>query len=132
MTSVYLASYYTHISCVAISGSFFFLRGIWMLQENELLNHRLVRIVPHIIDTLLLMSAISLATQVYQYPFFDDWLTVKFTALIGYILLGIFALRAGRSKVWRATFFVAALATFGFIISVALSRNPAGFFSQFL
>lgn len=129
--SIYPIIYYTHVSCVVLSGSFFFLRGIWMLQESELLNLKLVRILPHFIDTLLLASAFSLTFQIYQYPFVDHWLTVKFLALIVYILLGMFSLRRGRSKMQRTAFFVAAMATFAFIISVALSRNPAGVFAYF-
>lgn len=132
MINVYLVSYYTHVFCVVLSGSVFFLRGIWMLQENELLNHKLVRTLPHFIDTALLLSAISLTIQIHQYPFADSWLTVKFVTLIAYISLGMFALRRGRSKAQRTAFFIAALAAFGFIISVALSRNPAGAFENFL
>ena len=98
-----------------------------MMQENELLNHRLVRILPHFIDSLLLVSAFVLAFQVNQYPFVDRWLTIKFVALILYILLGMFSLRRGKSKVQRTVFFVAAMTTFGFIITVALTRNPVGF-----
>lgn len=103
-----------------------------MMQENELLNHKLVRILPHFIDTLLLASAFALAFQVYQYPFVDNWLTVKFVALFVYILLGMFSLRRGKSKILRTAFFIAAMTIFGFIISVALSRNPAGLFAYFL
>jgi uncharacterized membrane protein SirB2 len=130
--SVYLIVYYTHVSCVSLSGSLFFLRGVWMMQENELLNHRLVRILPHFIDSLLLASAFVLAFQVNQYPFVDGWVTVKFVALILYILLGMFSLRRGKSKSQRTVFFIAAMTTFGFIISVALTRNPVGFLAYFL
>ncbi len=132
MISVYLITYYTHVACVVLSGSIFFLRGVWMMQESELLNHKLVMILPHFIDTLLLASAFALAFQVYQYPFVDSWLTVKFVALFVYILLGMFSLRRGKSNIQRTVFFIAAMTTFGFIISVALSRNPAGFFAFFL
>jgi uncharacterized membrane protein SirB2 len=117
---------------VILSGSIFFLRGVWMMQESELLNHKLVMILPHFIDTLLLASAFALAFQVYQYPFVDSWLTVKFVALFVYILLGMFSLRRGKSNIQRTVFFIAAMTTFGFIISVALSRNPAGFFAFIL
>ena len=132
MISIYLITYYTHVSCVVLSGSIFFLRGVWMMRENELLNHKLVRILPHFIDTLLLASAFALAFQVYQYPFVDSWLTVKFVALFVYIWLGMFSLRRGKSQFQRTAFLIAAMTTFGFIISVAFSRNPAGFFTFFL
>ncbi len=130
--SLYASLFYLHVSTVILSGSFFLVRGIWMIQESPLLTTRLVRIAPHIIDTLLLSAAIGLAVITRQYPFVADWLTVKLVALFAYIVLGIFALRRGRNRSQRLGFLIAALATFGFMVSVALTREPAGFLAALL
>ena len=127
--SLYLASYYTHVICISLSGGFFFIRGMWMMFESPRLNLKWVKILPHVIDTLLLGSAISLTIQIQQYPFVQNWLTVKVFALIMYILLGMIALRRGRTKTQRVVFFTLAMATFGFIVSVALSHQAYGIFS---
>jgi len=127
--SLYLLSYYIHVSCICLSGSFFFIRGIWMLLESELLDLKWVKILPHVIDTLLLVSAISLTIQIQQFPFVENWLTVKVIALIMYILFGIVALRRGRTKVQRVVFFILAMLTFGFMVTVALGHNPLGIFA---
>ena len=127
--TTYLASYYTHITCVMLSGSLFALRGFWMITGSELLEHRLVRILPHIIDTLLLTAAISLMVVLHQNPIANTWLTVKVVALLVYIVLGMFALRRGRTPQTRIICFALALMTFGFMVSVALTRHPAGVFS---
>ena len=100
-----------------------------MLADNGLLQTKVVRILPHIIDTLLLASAISLTLQIQQYPIIHDWLTVKLIALVVYVLLGIFALRKGKTRSHRFAFYTAALLTYGFMISVALTKHPAGIFS---
>jgi uncharacterized membrane protein SirB2 len=126
--NVYITSYYLHVSCVVLSGSFFALRGIWMLCDSDLLQHRIIRILPHIIDTLLLASAISLTLQIRQFPITNDWLTVKLVALVAYVLLGIFALRKGKTKFHRFVYFISALLTYGFIVSVALTNRPVGIF----
>lgn len=118
-----------HISSVAISGAFFLLRGIWMMQESGLLQAKLVRISPHIIDTVLLVSAIALAVMSQQYPIAESWLTVKVVLLFAYIGLGVFALRRGKTLSQRIVFFALALLTFAYMVSVALTRNPAGPFS---
>ena len=124
---IYLALKHLHVSCVALSGAGFFLRGVWMLRNSPLLQRRWVTIVPHVVDTLLLGSAISMAVISAQYPFALDWLTAKFFGLLAYILCGAMALKRGRSKAQRAFFFVCALAVFAYIVSVALTRNPQGF-----
>jgi uncharacterized membrane protein SirB2 len=127
--NAYLIAYYTHIVTVCLSGSFFLLRGIWMLQESELLQKKLVRIAPHIIDTVLLLAAIVLVVLSEQYPITHPWLTVKVLALVAYIVLGVFALKRGKTKTARVIYLIAAITTFGFMVSVALTRNALGFLS---
>ena len=119
----YLAIKHLHMTCAALSGSFFFIRGIWMLLDSPQLQRRWVKIAPHIIDTLLLVSALTMAVWSGQYPFAQNWLTAKLLALIAYILLGTVALKRGKTKPVRAVAFVAALAVFGYIIKVALTRQ---------
>ena len=118
-----------HLSCVVLSVSGFVLRGIWMLSDSPLLARRPVRIVPHVVDTLLLGSAIALAVISAQYPFVQSWLTAKVVGLVLYVLLGTMALKRGRTKASRAVCFVLALLVFAWIVSVALTRSPYGVFS---
>lgn len=54
-----------HITCVTLSGTFFLVRGLWMLLESPMLQHAFVRIAPHVIDTVLLGSAIVLTTMIH-------------------------------------------------------------------
>lgn len=94
-----------------------------MLQDSSLLNAKPVKILPHIVDTVLLLSAFTLAYLIGQAPFADSWLTAKLLALVAYIVLGVFALRRGKTKVIRSAAFVAALLTFFYIVGVAFSRS---------
>jgi uncharacterized membrane protein SirB2 len=126
---LYLALKNLHVLCVIVSGSGFFMRGLWMLCDSPRLNLRWVRVVPHLVDTLLLGSAIAMAVIGAQYPFAQDWLTAKLIGLLVYILCGMMALRRGRSKATRAIYFAAALLAFAYIVSVALARSPLGVFS---
>ena len=119
----YLAIKHLHMTCAALSGFFFFVRGIWMLLESPKLQQRWVKIAPHIIDTILLASALTMAVWSSQYPFAQNWLTAKLFALIAYILLGTVALKRGKTKTVRTAAFVAALAVFGYIVKVALTRQ---------
>jgi uncharacterized membrane protein SirB2 len=113
-----------HVGAVAVSFSLFVLRGLWMLGAPHRLQTRWVRIVPHVVDTLLLASAIALAVLTVQYPFSQPWLTAKVLGLFVYILLGMVALRRGPTLGRRALAWLSALAVFAYIVVVALTRDP--------
>lgn len=123
---IYLALKHLHVSCVALSGIGFLMRGLWMLRDSPMLQRRWVKVAPHVIDTLLLGSAISMAVISAQYPFALDWLTAKLAGLLVYILCGTMAIKRGRTKGQRAVFFALAVLAFAYIVSVALTRNPLG------
>ncbi|MDH5737861.1 MAG: SirB2 family protein [Gammaproteobacteria bacterium] len=128
--TIYNFCLYIHIASVVTSISLFIVRGYWMMTENALLNRKMVKILPHVIDTLLLVSAIALTLLIDQYPFAADWLTVKFFALIVYIVLGTIALKRGKTRATRCIALAAAVLTFLFITSVAWHHQPLGIFSQ--
>lgn len=120
----YLALKHLHVTCVVLSGLGFCLRGWWMLTESPLRQHHLTRVLPHIVDTLLLGSALTMAWLSGQYPFVNGWLTAKLFGLLAYILLGMMALKRGRSMTVRRRYFGLALLAYVYIVSVALTRNP--------
>lgn len=122
--NTYLALKHLHVTCVVLSGCGFLLRGLWMLRESPLLGRRWVKVMPHVVDSTLLGSAITMAVISGQYPFVQGWLTAKFCGLLAYILCGTMALKRGRTKGVRSVFLVLALAAFTYIVSVALTRNP--------
>lgn len=120
----YLLLKTVHISCVASSYILFFLHGIWSLNGSAIMHQRWVKIVPHVVDTLLIVSAITLAISIHQYPFTDAWLTAKVIALLLYIGLGFVALKYGRGKTVRLSAWIMAQLVFTYIVLVAISHNP--------
>lgn len=120
----YLALKYLHVTCVVLSGLGFSLRGWWMLVDSPRLKTRFARVAPHVIDSVLLGSALVMAWQSSQYPFAQGWLTAKFFGLLAYILCGTMALKRARTKGGRVVFLILALLAYTYIIGVALTRNP--------
>jgi uncharacterized membrane protein SirB2 len=86
-----------------------------------------VKVVPHIIDTTLLVSAILLAVQLRLYPFVHAWLTAKVLALIAYIVVGAIGLKYGKTKKTRIAAWICAITIFLYIVSVALTRQVLPF-----
>ena len=118
---------YVHLFSVTLSLTGFFLRGVLTLRASPLMKARWIKVLPHINDTILLAAALSLAVMSDQYPFVSGWVTAKVLGVIAYIILGSLALRAGSSPRTRIVCWLAAMAVFGWIVSVALTRTPAGF-----
>ncbi|MBV1908775.1 MAG: SirB2 family protein [Kangiellaceae bacterium] len=111
-----------HITTAVLSLFGFIIRGWWMASGNVLLEHKLVKIFPHVNDTVLLVSAIYLSITSQLYPFVVSWLGVKVVLLVGYIVAGIFALKKGRTKKTRISAFVIALVCIGAIFFHAITR----------
>ncbi len=123
----YLALKYVHVACIVLSYALFFVRGVWMMRESSWLARRWVKITPHVVDTLLLASAIALAVMIRQYPFIAPWLTAKVLGLVIYIVLGMMALKRGKTKRVRVTAWIAAQAVFFYVVAVALTKEPLPF-----
>jgi uncharacterized membrane protein SirB2 len=116
-----------HIACATLSATGFACRGALMLIDSPLLTKRWLRIVPHVNDTILLTAAIALAVMLGQFPLTHSWLTAKVVGLCVYIGLGTMALGRRYDKRVRALCWLAAMAVFGYIVSVAISKDPYGF-----
>jgi uncharacterized membrane protein SirB2 len=95
-----------------------------MLQGSPLLQARATKILPHVNDTILLLSAVGAGAAINQYPFVNGWLTAKVLGALAYILLGAIALSYGPTRRIRATAFAGALGCFGYVIFVAATKNP--------
>jgi uncharacterized membrane protein SirB2 len=125
----YLQIRAVHIGSVMASGLLFFIRTAGRNLFDASWPMALpLRILVYAVDTILLTAALMLMTIIQQFPFVDGWLTVKVVLLIAYIAIGWWAFRAERKNV-RIACSVAALAIFGFIITVARTHNPLGFLS---
>lgn len=122
----YLVLKHVHITLVALSGLLFATRGVWLLTDSSRLQARWVRIVPHVLDTFLLLAGIAMLVVSQTFPAFVH---VKLALLVVYIGLGVMAFRKARTRQAQAGFLGAALLVFLFMISVAVSKQPLGIFA---
>ena len=100
-----------------------------MMLNSPMLARRWVRVAPHVVDTVLLASAIALAVMVGQYPLVDGWLTAKVLGLTAQIVLGTMALERGRTLGFRITAFCGALLVFAYIVAVAVTKSVVPYVS---
>lgn len=123
----YLLLKHAHMTLAAISGTLFLVRGLWMLADSPMRERAWVKSTPHLVDSLLLATAIILAWWSGQSPTANPWLAAKVGALIAYILLGSVALKYGKTRPLRGAAFLAALGCFGYIVATAITKNPLFF-----
>ncbi len=118
---------WVHVAAVMASGLLFALRGLLaQIGRQRLALAAPVRYLSYTIDTTLLTAALMLVTILPGALFANGWLAVKIVLLVVYIVLGYMALRPGRSAGTRMACYLAALAVFGFIYSVARAHHPGG------
>lgn len=115
-----------HQSAVALSITGFFMRGAASLAGAQWVSGRAARTLPHLVDSVLLASALTLAWMLRLTPIEAPWLLAKIIGLLVYIGLGVVALKPGRPTALRAAAWLAALAVVGWIVSVAVTKNPFG------
>jgi uncharacterized membrane protein SirB2 len=118
-----------HQSAVTLSLSGFFARGLGSLAGAAWVRGRAARTLPHLVDTVLLGTALGLAWLLQLNPLSTPWLAAKIAGLLAYIGLGMVALRPGRPRALRAAAWIAALLCFAQIVAVAITKQASGLFS---
>lgn len=125
---MYLALKHIHLTFVVLSLLAFFVRGIWLFMNSSMLRKKWVKILPHVISAILLVSGIVLAVHLSMSPGSQPWLMAKIIGLIAYIGLGVAAFKVPNPNA-RKLLWISALIVFAYIVSVAISKNPLGFLS---
>lgn len=118
---------FLHLIFILLSISSFIARVFFAHTNPTLLEQKWIKIGPHIINGLLLMTGGILVFQgswlaAGQY----GWIITKLIALLGYVGLGMVAIKNEGSLRWKA--FAGAVACFIFIVAVAISKQPFLFF----
>ncbi|WP_116475790.1 SirB2 family protein [Zobellella maritima] len=121
----YLAVKHAHMLFVMISITLFMLRAWLAVPSPARIQNKVLKIVPHINDTLLLLCGIWLAIHIHQTPFGNSpWLTAKVIGLVLYILVGTIAIKRGKTQGQRLAAALAAVGLFAYIFGVAISKSP--------
>ncbi len=119
---------HTHLTAILLSFLLFFVRGNLMMRNSGKATHKIFLIAPHVINLILIASGISLAVVMQLNPTNQPWLAAKLIALVIYIALGIATFKHSNLQARKALWVIALLA-FAFMISVAVNKNPLGFFA---
>ena len=123
----YSAVKLVHQSAVTLSIAGFVVRGAASLAGARWVRSRVAKTLPHLVDSALLISALTLAWMLRLTPDKAPWLSAKIAGLVLYVALGVIALRPGLSIAVRTAAWFGALAVVAWIASVAITKSPLGF-----
>lgn len=118
----FIALKHLHVTFVAISVVLFMLRFFWRSIGAKIAQQKWVKIVPHIIDTALLLTIVGMLIHWRMWPWETAWLLNKVIGLVGYILFGLVAMKATHSWL-RYVGFVGALSWIMFLLHIAFSKQ---------
>jgi len=122
----YLLLRHLHRACALLSLLGFGARWLGVMAGQAWTQRRPAKTLPHLVDTVLLLSALALAFGAGINPGDAPWLATKIVLLLVYIGLGFVALEPARPVPLRALAGIAALAVFGHIVAVAFTKHPLG------
>ena len=118
---------WVHVAAVLTSGAIFLLRGLLVQAGRQDLALRpQLRHLSYGIDTVLLASALMLLAVLPGATYANGWLAAKLVLLAVYIVCGSLALKRARTQRLRLVVFVAALLTYGLMLSIARAHDPMG------
>ncbi|WP_227369390.1 SirB2 family protein [Halomonas sp. M20] len=119
-----------HMLAAGLSIVLFMLRAWWAVRESPQLKRRWVRILPHVIDTVLLIAGVTLMILLKAWPTQQPWLAAKLIGLVAYIGVGTIAIKRGRTPATRGAAALIAIAIFAYIVGAAVTRDPLSWWTM--
>jgi uncharacterized membrane protein SirB2 len=119
----YLLIRQLHILTVVLSITLFTSRFLLLIHSPTWQPKRWLKILPHVNDSLLLILAILLCIIIQQAPLITPWLTEKVTAVILYILAGMFALKWSKTRPSKIFWFMIAIFMFAYAANIAINKG---------
>ena len=124
---MYMMMKHLHLTAVVLSIVFFIVRFAWRQMDSAMSSKKWVKILPHVIDTGLLLSAATLCVILSQYPFAQGWVTFKLFGVVAYILFGMVAMKWATTRAMQWAGFAAAIVTLVLVAKVAVLKQPLFF-----
>jgi uncharacterized membrane protein SirB2 len=121
---MYIALKHLHLTLIAIAFGLFLLRSFWLITGSAQLQKKLFKILPHPINLIMILSGFAVAFAAH-FPLSSPWILAKLGALVVFVILGLLTFKQ-TTKSKQMLFFSAALLTFVYIGSVAVTKSPLG------
>jgi uncharacterized membrane protein SirB2 len=102
----------------------FTLRFVWLLKGSDKLHQKWVKVLPHIVDTLLFILGIGLAIKLSINPLEHYWFAEKLFAVLAYIFTGYYTLKLARNRTMQIIGYLGAMGWIMLIVRLAITKAP--------
>jgi uncharacterized membrane protein SirB2 len=108
---MYMIVKHTHLTIIALTFIFFIINFALTMKRSEKVNHKLLKIGPHILYTLFICTFIYLVivNPLNLYPFVNGWASSKLAGFVFYVLSITLALKWAKATVWRIVGLISAI-----------------------
>lgn len=114
-----------HAVLVLAVGLLFLWRAYLTLTRSPAQNAKLPTLLAHTLSLGVLASGLTLVALFGQMP---AWVMTKLVFLFVFIAFGVVAFKRAKTRAAQLTMMALALVTYAFLVSVAVTKLPAGFF----
>lgn len=108
---MYMIVKHAHLTIIVLTFVFFIINFVLTLRGSDLVNNKLLKIGPHILYTLFVVSFVYLMLQnpLNLYPFVNGWASSKLGGFVLYVLSITFALKWAKTTLWRFVGLISAI-----------------------
>ena len=114
-----------HAVLVLAVGLLFLWRAWLTLARSPAQNGKAPTLLAHVFSLGVLASGLTMVAIYGQMP---AWVMTKLIFLFVFIALGVIAFKRAKTRSAQLTMMALALVTYAFLVSVAVTKQPAGFF----
>ncbi|USD64639.1 SirB2 family protein [Vibrio sp. SCSIO 43136] len=126
---MYTALKHIHLISIAISAILLIVRYSLMMgkEPSPWLQHGLLKRLPHIVDSILLLTGLGLIYLTGFIPYTPEgaWLTEKLTCVMAYFALAFFTLKLAKNGLLRTFGFLGALGWLIMAGNMATTKVPS-------
>lgn len=108
---MYMIVKHAHLTIIVLTFVFFIINFVLTMKSSEMVNNKLLKIGPHVLYTLFVITFIYLVTvnPLNLYPFVNGWASSKLAGFVLYVLSITFALKWAKSNLWRIVGLISAV-----------------------
>ncbi|KOR30946.1 hypothetical protein TI04_03375 [Achromatium sp. WMS2] len=114
---------YIHIAAVVVTSTLFLWRWYLTVVESDIMQQLWVKVLPHVNDSIILVSGVTMIWMSRQYPTNQPWLAAKILAILIYILLASVAIKYGYTRRWRLIAGILAVLCLWYIMMIAINKS---------
>ena len=113
-----------HMTVALMSVLLFTLRFVWTLKSSQQLDKKWVKILPHVVDTFLLLLGLVLMMKLALNPFEQMWLGEKLLAVVAYIFTGYYTLKLAKKRMLQVIGYLGAVGWLILVVKLAATKTP--------